>query len=179
MQIENNLERRIAAALSNEGIASHALSELLEATNAAIVEAERTVEEERERALDPALSPDLATARNTMEDAVFAAQRLRTLQPRLQKSCAHARYVEACARWAEQYETVKAKRDAAAEELRARYPTLLLEIATLQARVQAIDNEITNVNRDKPTAIDEPRDPRPALQSTAATAARKATPNYV
>src|SRR6478735_3138725 len=99
MQIENNLERRIAAALSNEEIASHALSELLEATNAAIVEAERTVEEERERALDPALSPGLATARNSMEDAVFAAQRLRTLEPRLQKCFAHARYVEACARW--------------------------------------------------------------------------------
>jgi hypothetical protein len=57
---------------------------LLQETATAISEAEQTATVEKEKALDPALSPDLKAARAAMEDAIFAVGRLRTLQPRLE-----------------------------------------------------------------------------------------------
>ena len=87
--MSENLERRIAAALADEAIASTAISELLEEMDTAIIAADESAEVERARAMDPALSPDPRKARAAMEDAQFAANRLRTLQPRLQKRLQH------------------------------------------------------------------------------------------
>ena len=95
-----NLEQRIAAALADEA----------------------TAEEERTKAMDPALSPDPKAARVAMDDAAFAVNRLRTLLPRLKKHSLHIQYAEAHTRWLETHEAVKAKRDAAAEELKVLYP---------------------------------------------------------
>ena len=120
------LERKVANALSDEAAASHVLSELLLEVGAAIGEAERVGEEELEKAMDPALSPDPRKARAAMEDAIFAISRLRTLQPRLQQHYEHARYVEEHARWAESYEDPKSRRDGFVEELRDRFPRVAL-----------------------------------------------------
>ena len=46
--------------------------------------ADKTEEEERTKALDPALSPDPKAARQAMEDAAFTRDRLKTLLPRLE-----------------------------------------------------------------------------------------------
>jgi hypothetical protein len=94
------------------------VSELLQETEAAIIAADATAEEERAKAMDPALSPDPKAARSAMEDAAFAVNRLRILLPRLHKHSLHIQYTEAHACWLETYETVRAKRDAAAEELK-------------------------------------------------------------
>ena len=119
--MSDNLERRLAAALSDDTITSSMLAALIDEADAAIVNADATAENERAKALDPALSPDLRKARAAMEDATFAASRLRTLQPRLQKRLRHVAYVEAHDHWLESYEAIKAKRDAAAEELKLAY----------------------------------------------------------
>src|SRR5690349_15918762 len=102
-----SLERRIATALSDETISSAALSELLQKTDAAVIAADATAEEERAKALDPTLSPDPKDARAAMEDAAFAANRLRNLLPRLKKHLQHMQYVEAHDRWLKSYRVVK------------------------------------------------------------------------
>src|SRR5438094_260125 len=79
------LEQKIAAALTAADVTSSDLSQLIAETEAAITTADATAEEERERALDPVKSPDPKQARQTMEEAIFARDRLRTLLPRLQQ----------------------------------------------------------------------------------------------
>jgi hypothetical protein len=78
------LESRIATALAATDITSSDLSQLLIEADAAIAAADKTAEEERSKALDPALSPDPKVARAAMEDAAFTRDRLKTLLPRLQ-----------------------------------------------------------------------------------------------
>ena len=67
------LESRIVTALAATDIVSTDLSQLLAETGAAITAADKTAEEERSKALDPALSPDPKAARQAMEDAVLRA----------------------------------------------------------------------------------------------------------
>jgi hypothetical protein len=76
------LEKRITTALAADTTSSD-LATLIQETEAGIVAADAAAE--RERAFDPALSPDPGEARAAMENATFAANRLRMLLPRLQK----------------------------------------------------------------------------------------------
>ena len=108
--------------------------------------------------MDPALSPDPKAARAAMDDAAFAVNRLRTLLPRLKKHSLHIQYAEAHARWLETYEAVKAKRDAAAEELKVLYPEVVTKLFDLLARIREIDAEIRRVNEAKPYVQGEPWD---------------------
>jgi hypothetical protein len=77
------LEKRISAALTGERTA-HDLANLLMQCDLAVPQAEEFAKSELERALDPLRSPDdPREARQQAEDATFAANRLRTLRPRL------------------------------------------------------------------------------------------------
>ena len=78
------LEQKIAAALTAVDLISSDLSQLLIEADAAIAAADSTAEEERIKALDPALSPDPKQAREAMQDAEFVRDRLKTLLPRLE-----------------------------------------------------------------------------------------------
>ncbi len=62
------LEKRIVAALAADS-ASADLETLIIETKAAIVAADKTADEERERALDPVACPDAAAAREAMQVA--------------------------------------------------------------------------------------------------------------
>jgi hypothetical protein len=55
----------------------------------------KAAEQAKMDALDPAISPDPKKARAAMEDAVFSANRLRTLSPRLWKRHDSVAYTEA------------------------------------------------------------------------------------
>ena len=164
--MSDNLERRLASALSDDSITSSMLTSLIGEAGIAIADADVTAEKERTKALDPALSPDLRKARAAMEDATFAANRLRTLQPRLQKRLQHVRYVEAHDRWLESYTAVKAKRDASAEELKALYPEVVAKLTDLLTRLRAIDAEVHRVNTSKPVMAGEPWDGNMPLELT-------------
>jgi hypothetical protein len=164
--MSENLEQRIAAALADDATASTTVCELLEETEAAILAADATAEEERAKAMDPALSPDPKAARAAMEDATFAADRLRTLLPRLQKHLSHVQYVEAHTSWRKDYEAVKAERDAAAEKLKVLYPEVVTKLVTLLARIREIDAKIRRLNDAKPHARGEPWDGLPSLAPT-------------
>jgi len=160
------LERRLASALSDDSITSSILAALIDETEVAIADADAAAERERIRAMDPALSPDLRKARAAMEDATFAAHRLRTLEPRLQKRLQHVQYVEAHDRWLETYTAVKVKRDAAAEELKQVYPEVVSKLVELLARIRAIDAEVRRVNASKPVMVGEPWDGNLSLELT-------------
>jgi hypothetical protein len=154
----HQLEQRLAKALSDESVTSSMLAELIAETGEAITLADKDAEEIRVRALDPALSPNLSKARAAIEDAQFAANRLRTLQPRLVKRLAHTQYREAHAKWLASYETARAKRDLAAEELRQVYPEVVGKLVELLTRIRAIDAEARRVNEAKPVGRDIPWD---------------------
>ena len=164
--MSDNLERRLASALSEDSITSSMLNSLINEADIAIADADATAEKERTKAMDPALSPDLRKARAAMEDAIFAASRLRTLQPRLRKRLQHVQYVEAHDRWLEFYTSVKAKRDATAEELKALYPEVVAKLTDLLTRIRTIDAQVHRVNTGKPVMVGEPWDGTLPLELT-------------
>lgn len=132
------LERRISAALTNTTSASD-LADLLRQNELAVVAAEEFARAEHEAALDPTVSPDPHAARQRAEDAAFAANRLKTLGPRL---FAHFQKIYA----QEQVQTYVAKfrelapeRDALAAELRATYRDAADKLVDLFTRVRAFE----------------------------------------
>ncbi len=147
----DTLEHRIASALSATAITSSKLAALIQETEAAIVEADKVAEQERLKALDPLRSPNAAQARQVMEDAAFACDRLRTVLPRLQESFSKVAAREAYDDWVlTAYEPVKAQRDAAAAELRMLYAPFVVRMADLLLRIEQIDGAIRRVNDTRP-----------------------------
>lgn len=148
------LEKRIVSALASE-TGSAELAALLTEAEAAITSAEETAEVERERAFDPALSPDPAKARKAMEDNAFAASRLRTLMPRLQRAREGVLGAEYLRAWRAEYETVEIKRDALAAELREVYPPAVEKLADLFSRLKAFDLELSQLHSRRPAGVIE------------------------
>jgi hypothetical protein len=141
----SELEKKIATALADKDIASSNLAALFAETETAIAAADQAAEAEREKALDPALSPDPKAAREAIVAAEFARDRLRTLLPRLQEAQA-AEYAE---RWASEYERVQAKRDELARRY-AEYPKIVARLVDLFGSAKALDEEVSRVNGSAP-----------------------------
>jgi hypothetical protein len=120
---------------------------LIEEAEAGIVKADK------ERAIDQTLSLDPRAARQAIEDATFAANRLHTLLPKLQ-----ARHQElhdqerAAARLAEQ-EPLHRERDALAEELREVYPAAVTKILDLFVRITANGKALTELGQSIPPGV--------------------------
>jgi hypothetical protein len=91
-----------------------------------------------------------ALRRAAMQNAAFAANRLRTLKPRLEASLARARARERRAHWQADYEAVKVERDALAAALREVYPAVVAKLADLFHRVEAVDADVTRINGSAP-----------------------------
>src|SRR6516165_10425520 len=104
------LEKRIAAALSNDTTSAD-LASLIAETEAAISEAEATAEAERAKGLDLLASPDAAKARTAMEDAAFTRDRLRTVLPRLRDRLREVQATEYAAAWEPEFKLVEAQRN--------------------------------------------------------------------
>ena len=140
------LEQRIAAALAdNDKIDSSALATLIAETEAATTAADEAAIKSREQALDPITSPDPTKARAAMEAAAFTRDRLRTVLPRLQQRLKEVCSQEEYTRWVAGYEQTKAKRDAAAAELRTLYPEFASKLVDLLLRIEVVDREVERV----------------------------------
>jgi hypothetical protein len=148
--MDETLEARIAAALSDDTITSAAIGELLAETESAITQADQDAEQARVRALDPALSPDPKKARQEMEDAAFACDRLKTLLPRLQRRLVQVKHNEEKTRWIAVYDELIPRRDALADELRTIYTEFAPKVADALTRALKIDREITRARQTKP-----------------------------
>jgi hypothetical protein len=150
MSKPSTLESRIATALTATDIKSSNLATLIAETEAAITTADRTAEEERTKALDPIASPDATKAREAMQAAEFSRDRLRTVLPRLQAKHKEVKEQEHAGAWTADYAAVKATRDAVAQQLRERYPTIVTELVALMADIAASDREVDRVNAAAP-----------------------------
>jgi hypothetical protein len=100
------------------------LSQLLVEADAAIAAADSTAEEERIKALDPALSPDPKAARQAMEDAAFTRDRLQTLLPRLETRYRKTAEAEALTSWKAEAEELEARGEAMLNEFAKLYPAM-------------------------------------------------------
>ena len=72
--------------------------------------------------------------------------RLQAALPRLQQRHKEAREAEYAAAWTVDYEQLKAKRDAVAQQLRERYPAIVDELVTLMTNIAATDKEVDRIN---------------------------------
>ena len=122
------LENRIAAALAATDITSSDLSQLFVEADAAITAADKTAEEERTKALDPALSPDPKVARQAMEDAAFTRDRLKTLLPRLQTKHKEVADAEALTAWMAEANELGERRFAMGTEFKTVFSKLIDDI---------------------------------------------------
>jgi hypothetical protein len=77
------LEQKVADALADAAVTSNDLAALIGELEVAIAEASENAEGQRVKALDPLASPDAKTAREALQAAEFARDRLRTLLPRV------------------------------------------------------------------------------------------------
>ena len=146
-----SLESRIAV-LTAADVTSTGLSQLIAETEVGITTADATAEQERERALDPVKSPDPKQARQAMEEAIFARDRLRTLLPRLQQRHKEVQAKEYAEHWHEDFGQVEAKRDVLVKELLV-YPAMVAKLVDILSRIPAIDAEISRINGSAPSGV--------------------------
>jgi hypothetical protein len=139
------LEQRITSALTDAEMTSASLAMLTQETETAIIAAEQGADAERTKALDPTLSPDAKAAREAMQAAEFARDRLRTVLPRLRFRLAEVEAQEYAQRWEADYRQAEVLRDAAAQRF-ARYPGLVHEVIEMILEAQAVDAEVSRVN---------------------------------
>ena len=140
-----SLEKRIAAALSAEDIASSNLSALIAETEAAIVAAAATAAKINEAAMDPIAMPDANRAMAAIENAAFAVARLRAVLPRLQQRHQELEMAEHVAAWEADRDRVEVLRDAAAKNF-AKYPELVAQIVDLLRDAEQVDKEVSRIN---------------------------------
>lgn len=153
----SDLEQRISSALTDDNLDSHALSALYSETEAAISEADAVAERERSAAFDPALRPDVRTARQTLEDCVFMANRLRTMLPRLGRRHAEVALKEDQQSFEHNHATVKQARDELAAKFSEKYPTLIGELVDLFKEIERVDRLCSEVNSAASMLPNEPR----------------------
>jgi hypothetical protein len=145
-----SLEQRIAAALADNKIDSSALATLIAETETAVTTADEAATTAHELAFDLIASPDPTKARAAMEQAAFTCDCLRSVLPRLQQHFKEVSSQEDYTRWVAGYEQTKAKRDAAAAELRTLYPEIVSKLVDLLSRIEVIDREVERVRSAKP-----------------------------
>jgi hypothetical protein len=150
--MSNKLEQRIATAFAATDITSDDIAGLVTEVDGAILAADKAAEAEREKALDPIASPDATKARDAMQSAEFARDRLRTVLPRLQARYEEATAAEHQVRWQADYEAVKAQRDALAKEYAELYPQLTARLCGLFHRGEALDQQCSRVNSEAPAS---------------------------
>ena len=92
-------------------VASARSDELIQKTELAVAVAEETAQAEREKALDPIVSPDAAKAKRSIWAAEFSRDRLRAFWSRLWERLNEIERVANTARWKADYDAVEAKRD--------------------------------------------------------------------
>ncbi len=144
-----SLEERIATALVDD-IKSPDVAALIAETEAAIRDADTNAKVERIKGLDLLASPDADNARQAMQAAEFARDRLQAASPRLEKRYCEVVAAEEFARWLPRQEAVKARRDALAADLRDRYIPFINEFVPLLLDIEEADREVQRINEAAP-----------------------------
>jgi hypothetical protein len=146
------LEQRIANALNNTNVSSEALVALLAECEHAIAAADRAVAKAKEDAFDPCIYPDAKAARELIDDTTFQANRLRTIQPRLERRLRDVCEREQADAWIERYNRLKPVRDQLAEEFAEAYAAAP-QIADVLTRISELNGEIQRLHLDRPNNV--------------------------
>lgn len=146
-------EEVLVDALTDHNINSNALADLVDETKAAIVTAENDASIAKAVALDPLASPDPVSARATMEDAQFRADRLHSLLPRLQERPTEVGDHEEYSKWRAQFDPLAPKVETAAARLKSMYTRFTAELVPLLAEIEKLDAEVSRVLAAKPYHI--------------------------
>jgi hypothetical protein len=151
------LEERVDVALRPDAaVRAVDLSALIEETKAHIAKADQL------RTVDQTSSLDPRAARQLTIDAILAADRLRSLLPKLQARHEQvheqeeaAWLAEQDAKWLTKYDALKHERDALAEELREVYPDAASKIANLFGRIAINDETLAKLNQACPPGVEK------------------------
>jgi hypothetical protein len=108
-----------------------------------------------EGTVDQTLSLDPKAARQAIEDATFAANRLCLLLSQLQVRCGEVRDQEQAKAWLAEYDVMKRKRDAPAEELREVIPEVENNIVDLFVRITDNNEELSALHQARPAGVME------------------------
>ena len=138
---KTSLEQSIMSALNDDTLSAADLTDLIADTESAIIECEATAQRETERAIDPMLSNDARQARSAAEDSIIAAGRLKTLLPRLEDRARSVVHATARTKWTREFHALETERNNLATELKAKYPRIVDELASLFGRAEALRSE--------------------------------------
>ena len=121
MNTQPTLEQRIVDAIQPDATVTSAdVAALIDEAEAGIAKAEK------EATVDQTVSLDPKAARQAIEDAAFAADRLRMLLSKLQVRYQEVRDQEQATAWLAEYDVMKRERDALAQEVRDVYPEAVI-----------------------------------------------------
>jgi hypothetical protein len=151
------LDARIAAALADGKIAADDLQQLLPQIEAAIEDADRQAKQERERALDPSVSP--SDAQETAQRASVAElkrDRLKAALPRLREKLAEALRADYCDKWKADACKVTAQVAAATAKLKdltVIYADLANKLTASLREAQALNQDVARLNAASPDSV--------------------------
>jgi hypothetical protein len=144
------LEQRISDALQPDtATTSAAIAALIDEAEAGIAKADR------EGTVNQTLSLDPKAARQAIEDATFAANRLRMLLSKLQVRYREVHDQEQAKAWLAEYDVMKRKRDALAEEVCEVYPDAEIKIVDLLVRITENNKALSALHQARPAGVME------------------------
>ena len=150
MNTQPTLEQRISDALKPDtAITSADIAALIEEAEVGIAKAER------EGTVDQTLSLDPKAARQAIADAAFAADRLSLLLSKLQVRYREVRDQEQAKAWLAEYDVMKRKRDALAEEVREVYPDTVNKVVDVFVRITANNKALSELHQARPAGVME------------------------
>jgi hypothetical protein len=147
------LEKRIVAALADPDATASALAALLTTLEAAVTASEKLAAASYAAYLDPILTPSATEGRAACERTRFAADRLKSLLPKLQAVARTAESDEAAAIFRDRFEALTAERDALAQELRTTYPSAVTAIVNVLSRCAEFERRASELHASKPSGV--------------------------
>jgi hypothetical protein len=150
MNTQPTLEQRIVDVLQPDATVTSAdVAALMEEAEAGIAKAER------EGTVDQTLSLDPKAARQAIEDAAFAANRLRLLLSKLNVRYREVHDQEQAKAWLAEYDVMKRERDALAEEVREVFPEAENKIVDLFVRITENNKALSALHQARPAGVME------------------------
>jgi hypothetical protein len=148
------LEQRISATLTGD-LPSAELGELLSANDAAIIAAEQAATAAKEYAYDPTLSPNIAEARERMENTALLVGRLQTLRPRLLTKYRETYMKEQADEWRGMASGLISEGTELSEQLREIYPKAVDDLVSLFARIADFKRRRDACYSSRPAALSD------------------------
>ena len=149
-QLTPSLEQRIQQALAGNGMGtSAALVDLIEEVNAAIVVAEQTAKQSKERSLDPSIPFDEAAVQRLASDEI-KAQRLQAARDPLAQRLSAVLAQEYAAKFDANHARLEPRLDAAAEQFEGRLPEIFAEVIDIFNECISVERECDQLNGQAP-----------------------------